>query len=88
MNRKVLVNEIIDFCLEYKVFKSYVKLRDVKAQIDKELRNAEFVESLINTIIVKTKKRKRNNNKKIRILLIELEKIRLEMEYEEEIENV
>ena len=81
MERENLINEIIDFCLDYRLFSEGVIVGDMKIIIEKELEDFEFVESLINTIIVKSKTRKKTDSKRLRSLLLELEKIRLEMEY-------
>jgi len=45
------------------------------------LKDVSFIESLINTIIVKTKKSKDIDVEKLKELLLELEKIRLDLEY-------
>jgi len=83
MERKELINIIIDFFIEYKLFDKSIKIKEIKSKIDDQLKDIEFVESLINTVIVKVKKRK-NVDLKVKILLLELEKIRLELEFDGE----
>ena len=83
MQRKVLVENIIDFCLEYGVFNISGRISDIRTNIEHQLVDYEFVEGLINMIIVKTKDQKDIDTGRLIELLIELEKIRLELEYKE-----
>ena len=83
MKRKELINAITDFCLEYKLFDRSVKVDVLINKISEQLKDIEFVESLINTIIIKTRKRRNIDTNKIKNLLLELEKIRLELEYKD-----
>lgn len=82
MERKVLVNEIIHFCLKYGILKYPVTARKFK-NIERELANAEFVEGLINTIILKARIHKNTDINKLKELLLELERLRLELEYKD-----
>ena len=83
MERKYLVNEIADFCIDYKLFKTKLGTNEVKRKIEEQLEDSEFIESLINTVILKTKKCKNVEIERLKILLLELEKIRLELEYKD-----
>ena len=81
MERKTLVNEIVDFALEYGIFNISGAISEIKTKIEHQLVDYEFVEGLINMIIVKTKDHKDIDTGRLIKLLIELEKIRLELEY-------
>ena len=81
MERKELANEIVDFALEYEVFNISGQICDIKKRIEEQFIDCEFVEGLINMIIVKTKDKKDIDTGRLIELLIELEKIRLELEY-------
>ena len=81
MERKELINEIINFCFEHGLFKGTVKVSELKIKIRKGLNDSEFIENLINTIIIKTRYRKSIDTEKIKALLLGLEEIRLELEY-------
>ena len=80
MRRDILINEIIGFCFDYGVL---IDENEVRTKIDIKLNEAAFVESLINTIIIKEKNSSNINPIKVKELLLELEKIRLELEYKE-----
>jgi len=64
------------------MFKKSDDINKLKSNIEKQLENSEFIESLINTITVKTRYRKYIDVGKIITLLLELEKLRLALEYE------
>ena len=81
MERKELINEIAYFCYEYRLFSKVIEESEIKERIEKQLNESDFLESLINTIIVKTKNHKNMNVEKLTALLLELEKLRLEIEY-------
>ena len=83
MKRELLINEITDFCFKYRLLKEPVNLEDIKTRIEKGLEDSEFIENLINTIIVKTKHRKNIDTEKLKCLLLELDRVRLELEYHE-----
>lgn len=83
MKRKVLSNEITNFCLEYGVFNITTKISDIKTRIEHQLDDYDFVESLINMIITKTKEKEKVDTERLKKLLLELEKVRLELEYRE-----
>jgi len=82
MERKILVGKIIDFCYRYDVLDdSSIEISELKNIIEKRLDEAHFVESLINTIILRTKKYSGIDIERVIELLTELEKRRLEIEY-------
>ena len=81
MERNILIDEIAEFGFKYKLFSRTFNIKDLKIGIDGSLKRVEFIESLINTIIVKTKYRKNVDTERLKDLLIELEKIRLKLEY-------
>jgi len=81
MKRKVLSNEIVNFCLEYGVFNITTNISDIKTRIEHQLEDYDFVESLINMIITKTKEQENIDIERLKRLLLELEKVRLELEY-------
>ena len=83
MEREVLIDEIIDFCFKYDLFDKSVIVSEIKNRIGEQLKESAFIENLINTIVVKTRKRNKMGNKKIRELLLELERLRLELEYQD-----
>ncbi|MCL1858155.1 MAG: hypothetical protein FWF92_02850 [Oscillospiraceae bacterium] len=89
MTKQELIDEITDFCLEYNLFNKFVKIDETKNKIDYQLNDIEFVESLINTILLKTRNLKNQNINRIKILLLELEHVRLDLEYAEKgVDNV
>jgi len=83
MERKELANDIVDFALEYGVFNISGQICDIKRRIEEQFIDFEFVEGLINMIIVKTKDKNDIDTGRLIELLIELEKIRLELEYKD-----
>ena len=78
MKRDILIAEIVKFCFDYDM---RIDENQLKEKIDSKLNEVEFVESLINTIIIKAKNSNNINPKKVKELLIELEIIRLELEF-------
>ena len=83
IQRETLVNEIISFCYEYELFGKSVREDLIRKVIEERLEESEFIENLINTIIVKTKNREDIDVQNLKELLLELEKVRLELEYKE-----
>ena len=83
MERNVLVNEIASFCFQYGIFDKSIRVSEIKNRIRNQLDNVEFIENLINTLIIKTRNRKNIDVEKLKELLLELEKIRLELEYKD-----
>jgi len=80
MERDILIREVVSFCLDYGVL---IDKSEMKSKIDSGLEKTEFIEDLINTIFIKTKKNKHLDTKKVIELLLELEKVRLELEFKE-----
>ena len=83
MERKELINEIAVFCYDYRLFKRTIKIDELINIIELQLEDVAFIESLINTIIVKTNKDKNIDVEKVKKILLELDKIRLELEYKD-----
>ena len=83
MRKEDLINEIAYFCYEYRLFSKTIEVDEIKNKIERQLNESDFLESLINTIIVKTKNHKNMSVEKLKDLLLELEKLRLEIEYQE-----
>ena len=87
MSRKELAEEIVDFCIKYKVIitsgKSPLEISMIKLRVEEHLKYSDFVEDLIRTLLVKTKFNRKINNRRLKILLLKLEKIRLDLEYDE-----
>lgn len=84
MKRNKLISEIANFGIKHKIFNTDIEIDEIKIRIGYILDEAEYIESLINTIIVRTKKQKNIDYKKLKTILLELETIRLELEYGEE----
>jgi len=83
MNRKELAEEIIDFCITYRLLGNPKRIILAKSKVEEELGNICFVEGLIHMIIVKSKYITTIDNKRLKKLLINLEKMRLDLEYQE-----
>ena len=83
MTRKILIDEIVRFGSLYGLFDKKIRIYEIRNTIETQLANVDFVESLINTIIRKTRNRKNIDTEKLKELLLELEKIRLDFEYKE-----
>ena len=79
MNREELVNEIFDFLIEY--FEQSVNEDEMKKGIAKRLEDSDFIENLINTIIVRTRNRDNIDVEGIIDLLSQLDILRLHLEY-------
>ena len=82
MKKNVLIGKIINFCFTYNVLDDEsIGVSELTDIIEKMLGEAYFLESLINTIIIVSKKHRSIDTTEVKTLLIELEKIRLELEY-------
>ena len=81
MERKVLINEIANFCFYYGLYNRPINISEIKSNIEYQLRNCEFIENLINMINVNIRKRKNVDIQKLIDILTELERLRLEIEY-------
>ena len=82
MSKYDLANELIAFCMTYKVFGNS-EIGASAGKIAEQLEESWFVEHFIYTLITKTKDKVDVDFKKLKELLLELEKIRLDLEYEE-----
>ena len=81
MERKILAEEIVSFCIEYKI-KGFPKEKSIaQSRVEEYLQYDWFIENLIQTLLLKTKYIKNIDNKKLEALLAELEKVRLDLEY-------
>jgi len=80
MERKRLANELIEFCLEYKIFNISGGATEIKQRIEEQFIDVVFVEGLIN-LIIKSKKPKDIDKDKLVELLSELDRLRNELEY-------
>ena len=83
MERKELAEEIISFCVKYRLLGNPKKIILANERVEEELQNICFVESLIHMLILKTKYIRDIDNDRLKALLVELEKVRLDLEYDE-----
>ena len=79
MERKELINEIINFYMKFNLSNRPIKTSD----IENLLKDCAYIESLINTILIKTRNYKKLDVEKIINLLNSLDRVRLELEYNE-----
>jgi len=77
----MLIEQVVRFCFHYDGLID----DEVRTKVASELGEPAFIESLINTIVIKAKNSKNIDVKKVQELLLELEKIRLELEYKDRI---
>lgn len=87
MEKYELIEEIMKFGFDYGLFNIGIDKREIKTGISYMLDDCEFLENLINTIILKSKYGDNSDKERIKVILLELEKIRLELEYEVVIQN-
>jgi len=84
LQRRILVGKIVNFCFTYGgLDDERIGISELTQIIEDRLEEAYFLETLINTIIIKTKKHKGVDITEVKTILIELEKIRLEQEYKD-----
>jgi len=83
MEKDILVEKIIRFCFDCEVLDKSMNQSETATIVAKRLEDAEFVESLINTIITRARTLKDLDVKELKELLIELERVRLELEYKD-----
>ena len=81
MNKDILIDEIASFGFNYGLFNDQIEIEEIKKRIGYMLEDSEFLENLINTIILKARYYKNIDMDKLKKLLIDLEKTRLELEY-------
>jgi len=80
MEKRELAEEIINFCVKYRLLGNSKRLFLAKNRVEEELENIYFVENFIHMLIYKTKY-KNVDIDRLKNLLIELEKVRLDLEY-------
>jgi len=80
MEKNLLVDEIVNFCLDYGVV---IDREEIKRNINQGLEKAELIENLYNTIFKKAKSGRIMEIKRVKELLLELEKIRLDLEFKD-----
>jgi len=83
IEKGALIEKIVSFCFDCGVFDKRDNVDEIKAKIDIGLEKADFVESLISTIIFRVRVRKDIDVDKLKEILIELEKIRVDLEYKD-----
>ena len=80
MEREILVEEIVSFCLDYGVL---IDRDEIKGNIEQGLEKAELIESLYNVVFLKAKSTAGMDIARVKELLVELEKIRLDLEFKD-----
>ena len=83
MERTKLAEEIINFCITYRLFGKAERMALSKDRIKQGLEDIIFVENLIHTLILRTNRIKNINNARLKKLFLELEAVRLDLEYGE-----
>ena len=81
MERKELVQELTDFCIEYRILNVRCRTKEIEQGIQKKLDDIAFVEELIHEINVTAKRYRGIDADKLIELLSELDRIRNELEY-------
>ena len=81
MERKELINRIINFYFKHGLYNKPIMYEEVKYRIEQGLEKYEFVEELIHMITIKTKNNNRIDVEKTIELLNSLDRVRLELEY-------
>jgi len=83
MKKDIFINELINFCFRYILFDKLIEMDTIKCNLEKQLEDIDFVETLIREIMVKTKSHRGIDIEKAKMLLLELERIRINLEYKE-----
>jgi len=84
MERKILVERIVEFYFQTGLLNEAVLKKDeIKIVIDDCLGKEEYIETIINTIMLRAKTQKNLDIEKLKEILIELERRRLELEYKD-----
>jgi len=84
MERKIIVERIVAFYYETGLIsEATFGKEELKAIVESCLEKAEYIETIINTIIIRAKTHKNLDIEKMKELLIGLERIRLELEYQD-----
>ena len=79
MERNTLISAIVRFCFDYDGFID----DEIERKVESKLNEVEFIENLINTIVIKAKNSRNIDITQVKAMLLELEKIRLELEYKD-----
>ncbi|MCL2838164.1 MAG: hypothetical protein FWE04_03735 [Oscillospiraceae bacterium] len=79
MEKIELAEEIINFCVKYRLLGNPKRIIKSKDRVIQELDNVEFVESLI-SVLIKKSKYINMDNKSLENLLAKLEEVRLDLE--------
>lgn len=82
MERYDLINEIACFGYNYGLFNKGLSGREIKIGIGYILDEVEYIEDLINTIIITANRSSNVDYEKVKLILLELERIRLDLEYD------
>lgn len=82
MKQKVLVNEIVSYCFDFKIIRKPVTATEIKEGISKQLGDIAFVENLYTILYRKGKDMKKLGDKRMIALLMELERLRLKLDHE------
>jgi hypothetical protein len=80
MERKILVEEIIKFCIEYGIINKTVNESEIKNEIYNHLNDNGYIGIIINTLITRTRNRNDIDTGKLIEIITELEYIRYELE--------
>lgn len=84
MDRNILVELVVKFYFDTGLLdESVLKRGEIKIIVDDCLDKPEYLETIINTIIIKAKTHKVTDVEMLKAMLLELERIRLELEYKE-----
>jgi len=83
MERNILIDKIISFCFDCGVFDKRNNVDEIKSKIGIGLEKADFVESLISTIIFRVRVRRDIDVDMLKEILVELERIRVDLEYKD-----
>ena len=84
MERKILIERIVGFYFETGLLdESVLKKDEIIIVVGDCLKSVDYIETIINTIILRAKTHKNLDVEKLKEMLLELEKIRLELEYKD-----
>jgi len=83
MERERLAYELTNFCLVHGILNISCEVEEFAERLNEQFDDMEFIETLINQIIVKTRNYNDLDTGKLIELLVALEYLRLELEYAE-----
>jgi len=84
LERKILIERIVGFYFETGLLdESVLKKDEIIIVVGDCLKSVDYIETIINTIILRAKTHKNLDVEKLKEMLLELEKIRLELEYKD-----